>query len=419
MNALAQAETPFPASSNGGASLGDTAGSEAVLESLSRSQLLIYFTPDGTILDANENFVRAMGYSLDEIRGQHHRMFCLPEDAGSSEYEALWAGLRRGEFQSRLFRRRTKAGVEVILQASYNPIFNARGEVDRVVKIGVDVTNERSEQITMAERVKGVVEIVASAATELESTAKGMSETAHNAQTNAGMVARASEEATGNVQAMASAAEELAATVADVRIRVQNSSEIAETAVGEAQNTNTTINSLVEAAKKIGEVVNLINDIAGQTNLLALNATIEAARAGEAGRGFAVVASEVKALANQTAKATEEISGQVESIRGATGEAVSAIESIQKIIQEISTNTSDIATSVDQQSSAAQEIAANAAEAAAGTSQVSANIAQVTADVSTTGESAAGVLSAAGELSGNAATLSTDVDDFLSRVNGH
>ena len=274
-----------------------------------------------------------------------------------------------------------------------------------------------TSQIAIAEKVKNVVDVVAAASTELDSTARGMTGTAEEASTRSATVASASEEASTNVQTVAGAAEELASSVQEIGRQVAQSSQIAGRAVAEATRTNETVQSLAEAAGRIGDVVSLITDIASQTNLLALNATIEAARAGEAGKGFAVVASEVKALATQTAKATEDIGTQITAIQDVTSSAVEAIASIQSTIDEISTISTAIASAVDQQGSATQEIARNVQEAAAGTQEVSSNISGVSSSVSETGASAQEVMSAAGQLSEHAVQLRNDVEDFLRQLN--
>jgi methyl-accepting chemotaxis protein len=261
-----------------------------------------------------------------------------------------------------------------------------------------------------------IIETVSSASTELEAAASTLTATAERAQQLTATVATASGEASANVQSVASATEEMASSVNEIGRQVQDSARIANEAVEQAKSTNDRVAELSQAAARIGAVVELINTIAGQTNLLALNATIEAARAGDAGRGFAVVASEVKALAEQTGKATGEISQQISGIQLATNESVGAIKEISFTIGRMSEIASTIAAAVEQQGAATQEISRNIQQAAQGTSEVSSNITQVQRGASETGSASAQVLSAAQSLSGDSNRLKLEVGKFLETV---
>jgi methyl-accepting chemotaxis protein len=282
------------------------------------------------------------------------------------------------------------------------------------------VQQRREEMRRLADAFEGavgeIVETVSSSATELEASANTLTATADRAQEFATIVAAASEEASTNVQSVASASEEMTSSVNEISRQVQESSRVANAAVDQAQKTNGRVGELSKAAARIGDVIELINTIAGQTNLLALNATIEAARAGEAGRGFAVVASEVKALAEQTAKATGEISLQISGIQAATQDSVGAIKEIGDTIGRMAEISSTIAAAVEEQGAATQEISRNIQHAAQGTSQVSANIADVQRGAGETGSASVRVHSAAQSLSGDSSRLKLEVGKFLATV---
>jgi len=276
----------------------------------------------------------------------------------------------------------------------------------------------RVDEITRAfeSTIGEIVETVSSASTELEASAGTLTATAERSQELTTTVAAASEEASTNVQSVASATEEMASSVNEISRQVQESATIANQAVDQARRTNDRVSALATAASRIGDVVELINNIAGQTNLLALNATIEAARAGEAGRGFAVVASEVKALAEQTAKATGEISAQISGIQTATQESVGAIKEIGDTIGRMSEIASTIASAVEEQGAATQEISRNVQQAAQGTMQVSSNITDVQRGASETGSASTQVLAAAQSLSLDSTRLKDEVSKFLGAV---
>ncbi len=297
----------------------------------------------------------------------------------------------------------------------------AKKAADEAAAVDAEAKIERGRRVDSITRdfesmIGEIVETVSSASTELEASAGTLSATAERSQKLTSTVAAASEEASTNVQSVASATEELSSSVNEISRQVQESARMATDAVGQARVTNDRVSELSKAASHIGDVVELINTIAGQTNLLALNATIEAARAGEAGRGFAVVASEVKALAEQTAKATGEIGQQITGIQAATLESVNAIKAISGTIERLSEISSTIAAAVEEQGAATQEISRNVQQAARGTQQVSSNITDVQQGASETGSASSQVLSAAQSLSSDSNRLKLEVGKFLSSV---
>ncbi len=273
-----------------------------------------------------------------------------------------------------------------------------------------DMTNEFDKASSQ------MVSSVAEGSSELKGVATSMSQTAERTEEMSTSVAAAAEEAASNVETVASATEEINASLAEIASQVSRATEVAQGAVKAASETSTVINGLREQSDSIGDVIKLINEIAEQTNLLALNATIEAARAGEAGKGFAVVASEVKGLATQTAKATEEISAQIASVRGESENAVGAINHISTVIQQIDEITTAIAAAVEEQAAATKEIARNVAEASRGTGDVTSNIAQVKNGASETGGASRNVLTASEELSQHAERMRDTVQSFIAAI---
>ncbi|PWE16688.1 chemotaxis protein [Marinicauda salina] len=265
-------------------------------------------------------------------------------------------------------------------------------------------------------KVAQIAAAVADASEELSGTARAMSATADSTNEKSSAVAAAAEEATATAQSVSAAADELTRAIGEISARAGEAAETSSTASADAKRTGETMNELAEAAEKIGDIVNLISDIAEQTNLLALNATIEAARAGEAGKGFAVVASEVKSLANQTAKATEEISGQISSVQRIVGDAVGAIETVSGSIEQVNTVSASISAAVEQQNAATAEISRNTEQTAESAGSVSQTITEVLAGAQEASQSAGALVGAADGLGRQAEQLRVDVGAFLDKI---
>jgi methyl-accepting chemotaxis protein len=351
--------------------------------------------------------------------------FYLVQDVSSginSIIEPMQA-LGKGELSAEVPHRgeKTEIGAMADVLQIFKEALIAKKAADEAAAADAEAKIERGRRVDNITRefetmIGEIVQTVSSASTQLEASASTLTSTADRSQRLATTVAGASEEASTNVQSVASATEEMASSVGEISRQVQESARMAGDAVGQARTTTERVSELSKAASRIGDVVELINTIAGQTNLLALNATIEAARAGEAGRGFAVVASEVKALAEQTAKATGEIGQQISGIQAATNDSVGAIKEISSTIERLSEISSAIAAAVEEQGAATQEIARNVQQAAQGTQQVSSNITDVQRGATETGTASSQVLSAAQMLSNDSNRLKTEVSKFLTNV---
>jgi methyl-accepting chemotaxis protein len=332
--------------------------------------------------------------------------------------------LAKGRFDVDVFGQ--KRGDEIGVIARSVQVFKENGQAIERLRSEQEAAKAKAEaerrqvMLQLADsferEVKGVVQSVSAQATQLQSTALSLSSVAGKAQGQSEAVSSAAEHASSNVQTVATAAEQLASSIGEIARQVAHSADLSRSAVQEAKRTSDIVTALATSAQRIGDVVNLITDIASQTNLLALNATIEAARAGDAGKGFAVVAGEVKTLANQTARATDEIGQQIAGIQAATKEAVGAIEIITGSITNINDVGTSIASAVEEQGAATQEIARNVQQAAEGTREVSTNIAGVQAAVAEAGSGANNVRDAARDLSSQSESLTRQVDSFIGRV---
>jgi methyl-accepting chemotaxis protein len=377
-------------------------------DAISMVQAIIEFSLDGNVLSANDNFLKTMGYTMEEVKGRHHSLFVEPGYRETAEYRQFWRDLNEGKFQAADYKRIAKGGREVWLQAIYNPIFDADGKPFKVVKNASDITARKKAETALQVTINAVnqnAQALASSSEELTAVSQQMSSNSEETATQSNVVAAASEQVSRNVATVATSAEEMSASAKEIAKNATEAAKVATEAVKVAADTNKTVAKLGESSIEIGKVIKVITSIAQQTNLLALNATIEAARAGEAGKGFAVVANEVKELAKQTATATEDISGKIEAIQNDTKAAVTAIDQIGKIINQINDIQNTIASAVEEQTATTNEIARNANEAAKGSTEISKNIANVSEAAKNTTQGANNTLTAATELAKLAADL--------------
>lgn len=349
----------------------------ALSTAMSRSQAVIEFNMDGTIITANDNFLRTLGYTLAEIQGQHHGIFAEPAYRSSHDYRAFWEKLNRGEFDSGQYKRLGKGGKEVWIEASYNPILDERGKPYKVVKYATDITERVKTGNIIGHNMREIDTAVVRLNQQSDSVMASVSET------------------TTNVQTVAASSEEMAASVREISESMSRSRAAAEQVTTKVHQADDATQKLAQAAKAMSGIVEMIEGIAGQINMLALNATIESARAGEAGRGFAVVATEVKNLAGQAAGATKKIGDEIENIQHITQGVVDILTSIKRDIQSVSEHVTSTASAVEEQSAVTSEIAANMQTAskavgdiATGMSEVAAALQQASHAISATKEAA-------------------------------
>lgn len=339
---------------------------EGQLQAIGRSQAVIQFNLDGTIISANQNFLGAMGYTLNEIQGRHHSMFVDSAYRASNAYAEFWRVLNSGKFHSGEFKRVNKAGKEVWIQASYNPIYDMNGKLVKVVKYASDIT----AQVLARRKTE-------QAKTLIEENLGQINRAISNASSQSSSAASASATTTANVQAVAAGAEELNASVHEIATTMNKSRAAADVAFDLANSADTSTKRLSDATTSMTGIVDLIKNIASQINLLALNATIESARAGEAGKGFAVVANEVKNLAGQASRATEQISTEIDALQAASGDVVNALNTIKDSIGQVREFVVSTAGAVEEQSAVTREMSANMQSAAGAVESIGDSLNQI------------------------------------------
>ncbi len=326
---------------------------EGQIAAIGRSSAVIQFDLDGKIIDANQNFLGAVGYTIEEIRGQHHSMFVEPEYKRGREYAQFWEGLRRGEYKSDEFKRIGKGGREIWIQASYNPILDMNGKPFKVVKFATDVT----ALVIARQKNEKARKMIDESLTVIDTAVSDASAQATSA-------ASASTQTTANVQAVAAGAEQLNASVLEISQSMSKSRTEADHAFRRAGEADASTQRMTAAAQAMTGIVSLIQNIAGQINLLALNATIESARAGDAGKGFAVVASEVKNLARQAAEATEKIGTEIGGLQVIAKEVVEGLANIRQSIESVREYVGSTASAVEEQSAVTRDMSQNMQTAA-------------------------------------------------------
>ncbi|HWA55948.1 MAG TPA: PAS domain-containing methyl-accepting chemotaxis protein [Gemmatimonadales bacterium] len=380
------------------------------LAAIKRTQAVIEFGLDGTVTWANDLFLGAVGYRLEEVTGRHHRMFMEPKAAESHAYAQFWRDLNEGRAQAGEFKRIGKGGKEIWLQATYTPINDLNGRPFKVVKYATDITAVRTTFIAVARHA----EELASSSAELAAVSRPMEAGAEETVRQATTVTAAAEQVSSSVQTVATGAEEMSASIREIAKSAAEAARVAAQAVKSAGHADTVVATLGESGTEIGKVIKVITSIAQQTNLLALNATIEAARAGEAGKGFAVVATEVKELAKETARATENIGQRIEAIQRDTQDAVTAIRDIAEIIGRINDIQGAIASAVEEQTATTNEMSRNLGEGARGVGEIAQNMEGVGRDAKMTSEGAVRTQRAAAALAELSAELRTLTSRFTS-----
>ncbi|MFV3129385.1 methyl-accepting chemotaxis protein [Niveispirillum sp. KHB5.9] len=332
----------------------------AQLKAIHRSQAVVELDVDGHLIDANDNFLKSMGYTREEVRGKPHSMFVEAEYRAGRDYAEFWEKLRRGEYQAAQFKRIGKNGKVVWIEGAYNPIFDDKGKVTKIVKFANDITAQ--------------VELLGNLKSLIDQNFGEINSEIGRSKSQASQANSAASDAAENVRAVASGAGELAASVDEIAQSMAKSRAAADSVFARAEAAESCTGRLTSTAQAMNGIVAIIQNIAGQINLLALNATIEAARAGDAGRGFAVVASEVKNLANQAARATEQISTEIDGIQSSSREVATALDAIRDAVHSVHELVTATSAAVEEQSAVTRGMSSNMQRMSQAVTTVSSNI---------------------------------------------
>ncbi len=379
------------------------------IDAISKSQAVIEFNMDGTIVNANDNFLNTVGYSLSEIVGRHHSIFCEDSYKNSSEYQNFWRKLNDGQFDSGEYLRIGKNGKKVWIQASYNPIFDLDNKPMRVVKYATDITNKKNMQFEIAENTQKLTQSLNSLSTASESMLGDAKVTMRGSQD----VTVSIEQINQAVSNLSEKIESMLSSITGIAKEANHGEEIAKEAREQSKSTSSSIIRLNEESTKIGATINLITQIAFQTNILSLNAAVEAATAGEAGKGFAVVAQEVRNLATRSNEAAKEITNAIQSIQTLVSTSLDSINSIDATIEEITTMSSKISNSMMDQQTISNDLASSALETSRGIDEITQTMVRVSQTAQNTEREAEQTVNA----SENLIQVSSEMINILKKLN--
>ncbi len=364
------------------------------LDAIGKSQAVIEFNMDGTIITANENFTATVGYSLSEIKGKHHEIFCEPDYKRSNEYKQFWAKLNQGQFDGGEYLRIAKGGKEIWIQATYNPIMGIDGKPFKVVKYATDITARKQLIFKIDENVQkltGSLQTLSSASQSMSHGAKATMSGSQEVSVSITQINQAVSEVSTKIETMLS-------SITSIASASSKGEKVAKEASDQSKSTTEAMMKLDEASEKIGETINIITQIAFQTNILSLNAAVEAATAGEAGKGFAVVAAEVRNLASRSDEAAKEITGAIELIQNLVKSSIGSINSIDKTIQEITSMSTEISSSMGEQQTISNDLASTTLQASQGVNEVTTTMTDVSESAEESGKKSEETVQATNDL---------------------